>query len=54
MHAVANPGIDEPNDLAGQDVILDGKVVRVVAVEAFAIYRPYPHGMRFAVGVRTP
>lgn len=45
---VENPGgYPEPNVLAGQEVLLDGQLVTIKAIETFSIARPYPEGLSF-------
>jgi len=40
-----NPsGLDEPNDLCGLDVEINGVVRYIKGVESFAVCRPYPEG----------
>ena len=42
LHIVANPGLAEPADLIGREVVADGQRLRVTAVETIAVARPYP------------
>jgi hypothetical protein len=54
LHIVAgNSGIAEPDDLSGQDVLLDGALIRVAAVETFAVARPYPEHLSFGLLVAS-
>lgn len=49
---VRNPGCyDEPDDLGGQHVLIDGKRYYCRGVESFRICRPYPKSLDFALMV---
>lgn len=49
-YTINNPGgYPEPNVLTGTTVVLDGRIRKVVGVETFAIGRPYPESLGFAL-----
>ncbi len=49
-YTIRNPGgYPEPNVLTGTTVIIDGTAHRIVGVETFAIARPYPDSLDFAL-----
>lgn len=50
-YTVTNPGVEEPTSLTDTKVLLDGKEVKVKGVETYAIARPYPKTLDFAVVV---
>lgn len=47
--AVKNPGGYKDGELLGTNVLVDGKEFLVKGVETFAIGRPYPDGLNFAL-----
>jgi hypothetical protein len=53
VHPIKNPGgYPEPAVLLGQDVLIDGEQHHVVGVESFAVARPHPDRLDFALLVR--
>jgi hypothetical protein len=52
LYTFPNPGLEEPNDLKGQIILISGTPCLVEAVETYQIARPYPRNMNIAVAAR--
>lgn len=52
--SIANPGYDNPAELAGHLVDVENTLYRVLGVETFRTNLPYLHGAYFGLVVGTP